>query len=208
MDLSNRGPQPASNPGAQGVQAASSGGHNKRSHHDNNNGGIWVRIGIVAAIFAVVILLVGLILVLYSNNSSSKDTESKYIYTNKLQAVFLNTGQVYFGNIKDLNNNFLVLTNIFYLQTSSNSSSSSTSSSNNNVTLVKLGCELHRPYDQMVINRSQVTFWENLQSNGQVAQAVATFERENPNGQQCSDQSSSASTSSGSVQPSSSTAKP
>jgi hypothetical protein len=62
---------------------------------------------------------------------------------------------------------------------------------------VKLGCELHEPLDQMVINRDQITFWENLGDNGQVAKAVSTFEKQNPNGQKCADQSSSASTNSG-----------
>ncbi len=65
-----------------------------------------------------------------------------------------------------------------------------------NITLVKLGCELHEPYDQMVINSDQVTFWENLQDGGQVAKAVKTFQQQNPNGQKCADQSSSASTNS------------
>jgi len=161
--------------------------------------GKWTRVGIFAGLLAMVILFVALIILIAANNNSTQDkTESSYIKTSKLQAVFLNTGQVYFGNIQTLNNNYLVLTNIFYLQTSSNGSSSSSSSSNNNVTLVKLGCELHRPYDQMVINRSQVTFWENLQSDGQVATAVATYERDNPGPQKCADQSTSAGTTTGS----------
>lgn len=163
---------------------------------------MWARVGIVAALLAVVVLLIGVIGLLYSQNTNTKDDESKYIKTNRLQAVFLNTGQVYFGNINTLNNNFLVLTNIFYLQTTSSGSSSSTSStsSSNNVTLVKLGCELHMPYDQMVINRAQVTFWENLQPDGQVAQAVSKFNSENPNGQKCTDQSSSSGNTSSTVQ--------
>jgi hypothetical protein len=75
-------------------------------------------------------------------------------------AVFLNTGQVYFGNITEMNSKYLVINNIYYLQTANNNGG--TNSSSPNVTLVKLGCELHRPYDKMVVNRDQVTFWENL----------------------------------------------
>ena len=65
---------------------------------------------------------------------------------------------------------------------------------NTSVSLVKLGCELHSPFDQMVINRSQVTFWENLQDSGQVAKAVKSFQDKNPSGQKCSDTASNAST--------------
>jgi len=201
MDFSSRDVQPQT---ASGAGASSSDGPapksfgNKKKQYDQFDKNKWNRIGIVVALAAVVILLVALVATISSGNGIK--SEDKYVDTTKLQAVFLNTGQVYFGNIKSLNSSYFVVTNIYYLQTanSGSSSSSSSSSANSSVTLVKLGCELHRPYDQMVINSSQVTFWENLQSNGQVATAVATFEKANPNGQKCADQSSSASTTSGS----------
>ena len=140
------------------------------------------RIGLSVLVFAVSIVLIGLLVFLAFG---TKDTnEYKFVDSNKLQAVFLNTGQVYFGNIRAINSQYLDLVNIFYLQ-----SSASSSKTNSNVTLVKLGCELHAPLDQMVINTSSVTFWENLSPNGQVSKAVATFWKQNPNGQKCSDQS-------------------
>lgn len=187
MDFSNRDIQP----GVPGKPAAAAGIPNKKSRSDR---GKWGRIAFVASVGAVVILLLAVIAVIAVGGKS----EDKYVDTTKLQAVFLNTGQVYFGNVKTLNSRYFVLTNIYYLQSSNSGSSASTSSTNSNVTLVKLGCELHEPYDQMVINSDQVTFWENLQDNGQVAKAVTTFEKQNPNGQKCADQSSSASTNSGS----------
>ncbi len=141
------------------------------------------RIGQSVLVFAVSIVLIGLLVFLAFGTKNTN--EYKFVDTNKLQAVFLNTGQVYFGNIKALNSQYLDLVNIFYLQ-STNSSNSKTGSS---VTLVKLGCELHAPLDQMVINTSSVTFWENLSPNGQVSKAVAQFWKQNPNGQKCSDQS-------------------
>lgn len=197
MDFSNRNVQ-----SHQG-QAAVPGGHPATGAPGGRGGrtdkGKWARIGAVVAVVAVAVLLVGLILFI----SSSDKTESTYVDSGKLQAVFLNTGQVYFGNIKSLNDKYFVLTNIYYLQTS-NSNSGSSSSSNANVTLVKLGCELHRPYDQMVINRPSVTFWENLESSGQVAQAVNKFQQQNPHGQQCSDQSSSSGSTTNTAQPASS----
>ncbi len=153
----------------------------------------------------IVILLVAVTLVVASAQPKS---QANYVYSNKLQAVFLNTGQVYFGNIQSINPQYLVLTNIFYLQTNNSNSSSSSSSSNNNVSLVKLGCELHAPYDQMVINMQQVTFWENLRSSGQVAKAVAQYYKEYPHGQTCSNQTTTGSTTPSSVTPTPTTAKP
>lgn len=201
MDFSNRNAQsPAVTPGAQ--HSAPVGPVNKKGRSDR---GKWNRIGAVALVVAVAVLLAALIALTAFGNGKSEDS---YVDTSKLQAVFLNTGQVYFGNVKTLNSKYFVLTNIYYLQTNNSSGSSSSSSSNTNVTLVKLGCELHQPYDQMVINSDQVTFWENLQSDGQVAKAVATFQKDNPNGQKCTDQSASSSSTSNSVQSAGSSATP
>jgi hypothetical protein len=203
MDFSNRSTQPQ--PVASHAPTAPSAGH-KKSNRDND--GKWKRLGVFLGVGAVVVLLVALVVAVGFSNGKGDD-EGKYVDTGKLQAVFLNTGQVYFGNVKTLNNNYVVLTNIYYLQTSNGSNSSTQSSNQNtNVSLVKLGCELHEPYDQMVINRSQVTFWENLQDGGQVAKAVKTFEQQNPNGQKCTDQSSSAPTTSGNSAQNAGTAKP
>jgi hypothetical protein len=195
MDFTNRSAHPQSAAqGAPSVAGASAAGSHKRG---SSNDGKWGRIGVVAAVAAVVILLLGVIV--FAAAADAPKAENKYVDNSKLQAVFLNTGQVYFGNVKSLNASYLVLSNIYYLQTSgSGSTAAATSTSSSNVSLVKLGCELHEPFDQMVINRDQVTFWENLQSDGQVAKAVVAFEKQNPDGQKCSDQSSAASTTSGS----------
>ncbi|HVX24265.1 MAG TPA: hypothetical protein VG992_02910 [Candidatus Saccharimonadales bacterium] len=191
MDFSNRSVQSAA-PAPTHTPAAPSA--HKRSKHDDDDGK-WYSTAKVFFGAAVLVLLVALVIFIGFGGNSNADNENQYVYTNKLQAVFLNTGQVYFGNIKSLNSNYFVLTNIYYLQTSSSSSAKSSTS----VQLVKLGCELHAPYDRMVINRDQVTFWENLQSDGQVSKAVSTFAKDNPDGQKCSDQSSSSSTNSGST---------
>jgi hypothetical protein len=188
MDFSNRGAQPQ-NPSVAG-RPESSGSTHKKS---NSGSGKWGRIGITLGMGAVIVLLIALVAVI---SFGGPKAESKYVDTSKLQAVFLNTGQVYFGNVSSLNSKYFVLTNIYYLQTSNGSNASTTDTSNTNVSLVKLGCEWHEPLDKMVINSDQVTFWENLGDNGQVAKAVATFEKDNPNGQKCADQSSSASSNS------------
>jgi hypothetical protein len=195
MDFSNRNVQSqAATPSAQ-APAAGSPTNNRRNKID---GGKWGRIGVFALVLAVVILLVAIIsLAAFGNNNK---TEDQYVDSTKLQAVFLNTGQVYFGHITTLNNKYFVVTNIYYLQTSGGSSATGAATANTSVSLVKLGCELHEPYDKMIINSSQVTFWENLQDGGQVAKAVATFQKQNPNGQKCADQSSSSSSTSNAVQ--------
>lgn len=142
------------------------------------------RLGTNILLFIVALLIAAVAWFTYTARSVP---QAKLIDGSKLQAVFLNTGQVYFGNIQALNANYLVLGNVYYLQ-SANSTTNQQQSSNQNISLIKLGCELHKPYDEMVINTREVTFWENLQSDGQVAHAVSQFQQQNPNGQKCSDQ--------------------
>lgn len=140
----------------------------------------WVRGTLGILLLSVTIIILGLVYLLHIGNPG----ESRYVDTQHLQAVFLQGGQVYFGHIKSVNDKYINLQGIFYLNSSSANGSTSTNN-NSNLSLVKLGCELHGPYDMMVLNQSQVTFWENLRSDGQVAKAVAQFDQQNPKGQTC-----------------------
>ena len=156
---------------------------NRASTKDDKAGPEWLKILTVVLLVGIVGLLVT---ITFSFTSSKKDAESSFVDTGKYQAVFLNNGQVYFGNIKDLNNNYVRMTNIYYL-TQGSTSSNSSSSSSSNYSLVKLGCQqIHDPLDEMVINRSQVTFWENLNPSGKVVTSIKQFIQQNPNGPDCS----------------------
>lgn len=138
----------------------------------------------IALLFSVTILLVAVVWFLALGNDSK--AEGEYVDSSKLQAVFLNGGQVYFGDINNLNGKYLSMNNIYYLRVNQQvQPNQSTSTDSNDVSLVKLGCELHGPQDNMVINREQVIFWENLKDDGQVAKAVKEYQTQNPNGQKC-----------------------
>jgi len=188
MDFSNRNTQPqAAAPGAHTAAASTTSGGGKKGKVKQNK---LTRIAVVSGTLLMAILLIAIVVVAVNGQGKK---ESSFVDNSKLQAIFLNTGQVYFGNVTTMNSKFFVLTNIYYLQTASTGANAA---ANSNVSLVKLGCELHEPFDKMVINRDQVTFWENLQDGGQVATAVKTFEKQNPDGQKCADQSSSAGTNS------------
>lgn len=117
--------------------------------------------------------------------------EEEFVSEPELQAVFLNGGQVYFGDITKINNDYIRLNNIYYLRVEQQvqpEQEGSTAAPKQDISLVKLGCELHGPRDQMVINRDQVLFWENLKSQGQVTEAVKKYVEANPKGQDCSQQ--------------------
>lgn len=179
MDFSQKGTQPNQNVGG------SASAHHVSSKRRRRPTGVlgWIS---VLLLVSVTILLVTL---LVSIVTGAPKNETKYVNSKSLQAVFLNNGQVYFGKISALNDKYVRLGNIYYLrvnQAVQPKQSSPSTTNSNDVSLVKLGCELHGPEDQMLINRDQVTFWENLKTDGQVAKAVADYIKNNPDGQKCS----------------------
>jgi hypothetical protein len=92
------------------------------------------------------------------------------------QAVFLTNGQVYFGKVTHTDASYLKLTDIYYLQVQQQVQPKDQNSSQQpQVSLAKLGGELHGPEDVMYVNHSQVLFWENLKSDGKVADAIAKY---------------------------------
>ena len=151
----------------------------------------WLRVVFVTLLFSVTVLAIAVAFLLYFG----KDSESKFVDSKKQQAVFLTNGQVYFGRIARITHQYVDLQGIYYLN-----SQQSTDQQNKNAqaqqsfSLVKLGCELHGPADQMIINRDQVSFWENLKSDGKVAKAIEQWVSQNPNGQSCDNSSSANST--------------
>lgn len=146
-----------------------------------------LRIASVALLFSATILVVAL--VWYFVLGGPKN-ENNYVEKDRLQAVFLNGGQVYFGKIRDLNSKYVRMTDIFYLRVNQvvQPKQATAQQSQNDISLVKLGCELHRPENEMLINREQVVFWENLrQEEGEntVPGAVKKYLAQYPNGQEC-----------------------
>lgn len=103
------------------------------------------------------------------------------IDSSKYQAVFFTNGQVYFGKLHAAGSGYMKLTDVFYLQ--SQQSGDNANSSNpqqaaadkGNVQLIKLGDEIHGPEDEMIISKDQVLFYENLKSDGKVAQSIGQY---------------------------------
>jgi len=97
------------------------------------------------------------------------------------QAVFLSNGQVYFGKLSDVNDTYVTLKNIYYLQVVQQQQQqlqgqqALQAGQSPQVSLVKLGNELHGPVDVMRINRSQILFYEDLKQDSQVVTAIKDY---------------------------------
>jgi len=106
---------------------------------------------------------------------------SQDIKTNEYQALFLTNGQVYFGKLTRTDNNYVELTDIFYLQTQAAqpAAGANSASTQQSLSLAKLGNELHGPEDAMFVAKDQVLFWENLKDSGKVVQAIKAYQASN-----------------------------
>lgn len=158
---------------------------NNSTHRFKRRRSIALPVASLTLILAIAILVVLLLFVIM--RSPNIRHEDKFVNTKAMQAVFLNNGQVYFGHINDLNSQYLRLSNIYYLRVNQQvQPKQPTDQSSGNFSLAKLGCdEIHKPSDEMIINRDQITFWENLQTDGEVAKAITANEKAYPDGLHC-----------------------
>jgi len=187
MDFSTRGTQQTVGSADTGNVSPSA---SRQKKFERSNLGKWLRAASVVLLLGITVLLIAIAFSLHTGNYD----ESKYINSGNFQAVDISVGgssngdQIYFGNIDALNNNYLVLDNVYYIPTTSSSS---------NITLEPLVCQVDAPFNRMVVNRASVNWWENLQSSGKVAQAITNYEKSSktPSCPTSSSSSSSSSTS-------------
>lgn len=166
--------------------------HGRRKHID------WAARTVRLELFILIVgsaLLLGALSLYLGFSNATTSSEFDRVDTSKYQAVFLNGGatsgsvlySTYFGHVTKMTDRYIVLRDIYYLTTDQNSQTSQSDPQ-----LTKLGCQqLHSPFDEMVINRSQLAFWENLKNDGKVVKAIKQYVEQNPNGPNCSDQGSS-----------------
>ncbi len=138
--------------------------------------------GVLNKVLAVALLIAALLFIgVYAGRVVSSATADSAIKGKQFQAVFLTNGQVYFGQLSNVDSSYVKLKSIYYLQVQQTvQPKDSTSAANNQqVSLAKLGGELHGPEDSMYISRSQVLFWENLKNDGKVAKAISDYKATN-----------------------------
>ncbi len=92
------------------------------------------------------------------------------------QAVFIDNGQVYFGHVRNVTSQSMVLTDIYYLQTAGPQlQPSGGTDDQQKLNLIKLGNEVHGPDDRMVITRSHVLLVENLRDDSKVVELIGRY---------------------------------
>jgi hypothetical protein len=88
-------------------------------------------------------------------------------------AVFLTSGQAYFGKISNYNTNILSLTDIYYLKSQP---ALQNGVKVNSISLIKLGKEIQGPTDNMYINTARILFIENLSNSSRVVKSILSYQ--------------------------------
>ena len=100
------------------------------------------------------------------------------------QATFLTNGQVYFGQVQDERSDPVIIRDIYYLQVRQplqQAIEGQAIPQQPELSLVKLGNELHGPFDEMRINRDHILFIEDLKDSGKVVEAIKSHKASGSN---------------------------
>lgn len=121
---------------------------------------------ILSGIIAIVVIYV-------SNTFIFQGVRQNIIDPSTYQAVFLDNNQTYFGHLKNINSDFLVLSDVYYVQLQEVPSKKNVPTQAPTGRLVKLGeTEPHGPKNEMFLNKGHVLFWENLSSGSQIVRTI------------------------------------
>ncbi len=87
------------------------------------------------------------------------------------KAVFLTSGQVYYGKLTQNQGQFYKLQDVYYIRVNQQQGEDKTKAPD--LSLVKLGNEIHGPEDAIYLNRDHILYVEDLKEDGQVVKAIA-----------------------------------
>ena len=140
--------------------------HSDSSRQKSNKGLIWTIVIIVAVL---VLAAIGWFAFTSNKGSATGIDSSKY------QAVFMSNGQIYFGKLSDFNEASFKITKIYYPQaqtTEEDTTKNATTDAQSNIQLFRVTDGVHGPEDQMIITKSQILYYENLESDSKVTKLI------------------------------------
>lgn len=97
--------------------------------------------------------------------------------TGSYKAVALTNGMSYFGKVKNQNDNFITLTDVFYLRVkaSNDPKVATLPASQRDLELIKLGNEIYGPQDEITLNRRAILSIEGLKADSKVLRAIGDY---------------------------------
>jgi len=101
------------------------------------------------------------------------DTARKTDFKTEFQAILLDNNHVYFGRVERTDKNYLVLSELYYLQPTTSASGST------EVRLVRRGLEPHRP-DLSYVNINHIVMIESVAADSDIAKGIQDLKTKPP----------------------------
>ncbi len=131
------------------------------------------------AILVLTTLIFVLILIFTSisfwQNGTVRNTIQLLKYRGSYQAVFLNNGQVYFGNIVELTNEYVILEDPYSIKVQQTQADEDGETTGSEVKLLSIEDEFYKPEGYMLIERSGILLIEELQDTSQIIEIIENY---------------------------------
>lgn len=104
------------------------------------------------------------------------------IDSDKYQAVFLTNGNTFFGKLETAGDNQMKLSQVFYPESAATTDADDQQMENpdaNTTRLIPFKEHMYGPEDEMMFDRSQLVFFMNLKSDGQVSKLIKEYQDKN-----------------------------
>ena len=98
----------------------------------------------------------------FGQSNSAKGTDGYW-------AVYLDSGQVFYGKKGNPDKNYVTMTDVFYYQPGVRSTKSG------NIRIIKVGTEIHQPQDYVYVNKLHIERQEQLSDDSKVVKAIEQY---------------------------------
>ena len=130
------------------------------------------KLVIIILIFVLVVAFMGISL---WQDGTFRNISQTLNFKNTYQAVFLSNGQLYFGQISEMTNEYIKMEKPHFLQLAQDQAELEDSGVQPEMQLISIKDEFHKPKDFVLIEKSSVIFIEELREASQIADAIENF---------------------------------
>ena len=129
-------------------------------------------------VFAVLIFVLVLIFTGISlwQDGTVRNATQLIKYNDSYQAVFLTSGQAYFGNITEITNEYIIMEDPFSIKVQQAQTDESSQVSQSEIKLLSIKDEFYQPEGYMLIEKSAILFMEELTDSSQIVEIIKNYE--------------------------------
>jgi hypothetical protein len=142
---------------------------------------MWLQMLSVVSLISIAVISIAVMLLAHFGPIR----EARYVDTTQDQAVRLTSGELYVGTIKSITPTYIELQGAYYVNPVQTNSGTIAGTSSDALSAENIACQLPVNGDQVLINRTQVSFWENVPRDGAVDKAIAQWKNQATGSTRC-----------------------